>query len=94
MSADHTPTNTIDHTPNDTIGQPLMHLSALKQATGEAIYIDDLPYMEREMYAGLVLSERAHATFTIDGSKIDNMEVREMNRKLTGAQCSHCRACI
>ena len=46
------------------------------------------------MYAGLVLSERAHATFTIDGSKIDNMEVREMNRKLTGAKCSHCRACI
>lgn len=72
VSIDHAP----DHSHNSTLGQPLMHLSALKQATGEALYIDDLPYMEREMYAGLVLSERAHATFTLDASSIDDMTVR------------------
>ena len=52
-----------------------MHLSAQEQATGEATYIDDLPHLESELYAGLVISERAHAKFTIDCSALDNMEV-------------------
>ena len=52
-----------------------MHLSGIKQSTGEAKYIDDLPHLENELYAGLVLSERAHATFTIDSTKIEKMEV-------------------
>ena len=52
-----------------------MHLSALQQATGEATYIDDLPQLEGELYAALVISERAHAKFTIDCSALENMEV-------------------
>jgi xanthine dehydrogenase/oxidase len=33
----------------------------MKQVTGEAIYIDDMPKQPRELYAGLVLSAKAHA---------------------------------
>ena len=33
------------------------------------MYVDDIPYMEEELYAGLVLSEKAHANLIdIDGS--------------------------
>lgn len=28
------------------MGKPLVHLSAFKQATGEAIYVDDIPKHE------------------------------------------------
>lgn len=28
---------------DDAVGRPLHHLSASKQATGEAIYVDDIP---------------------------------------------------
>ena len=53
----------------------MMHLSAIQQATGEAAYIDDLPALEGELYAGLVISERAHATFTLDYTALDSMKV-------------------
>lgn len=43
------------------VGKQIAHLSALKQCTGEAEYIDDMPRMERELYGGLVLSSKAHA---------------------------------
>ena len=59
----------------NTVGEPLMHLSALKQATGEAKYVDDLPYYDNELYAGLILSERAHAKFTVDKTALDNINV-------------------
>ena len=29
--------------PEDVVGRPVAHLSALKQATGEAVYCDDMP---------------------------------------------------
>jgi len=32
-----------DQSPDDVIGRPMAHLSALKQVTGEAVYIDDMP---------------------------------------------------
>lgn len=38
-----------------------MHSSGYKQATGEAIYIDDMPKYENELYLALVLSTKAHA---------------------------------
>ena len=57
----------------DTIGQPQMHLSAILQATGEAVYTDDLPHFDNELYAGLVLSEEPHAEFTIDTSQIKDI---------------------
>lgn len=46
---------------NDMVGRPMMHLSALKHATGEAVYCDDLPLYENELYLALVTSSKAHA---------------------------------
>ena len=37
------------------------HLSALKQTTGVAKYLDDIPKVLGELYAGLVLSTKSHA---------------------------------
>jgi xanthine dehydrogenase/oxidase len=48
------------------VGKQIPHLSALKQSTGEAEYLDDMPRQDRELYGALVLSTRAHATFEID----------------------------
>ncbi|XP_071578547.1 xanthine dehydrogenase-like isoform X2 [Temnothorax nylanderi] len=54
----------------DLIGRPLVHVSAFKQATGEAIYCDDMPKFANELYLALVLSTRAHAKILkIDPSK-------------------------
>lgn len=62
----------------DPIGRPMPHTSALKQASGEAVYVDDMPRFENELYAGLVLSTRAHAKIiSIDESSamsIDGVE--------------------
>ncbi|KAG5266149.1 hypothetical protein AALO_G00250340 [Alosa alosa] len=46
---------------DDVIGRPIMHLSALKQATGEAIYCDDIPCYENELHLALVTSTKAYA---------------------------------
>lgn len=43
------------------VGKQIPHLSALKQNTGEAQYLDDMPKQDRELYGALVLSSRAHA---------------------------------
>lgn len=51
-----------DHQPiEDPVGRPKVHLSAFKQTTGEAIYCDDMPKWENELYLSLVLSTKAHA---------------------------------
>lgn len=57
-----------DDQPNhDAVGRPKVHMSAYKQTTGEAIYIDDMPKWENELYLALVLSSKAHAKIlTID----------------------------
>lgn len=48
----------------------MIHNSALKQASGEAVYCDDIPKMENELYMGLVLSSRAHAKIlSVDPTK-------------------------
>ncbi|KAF7704115.1 xanthine dehydrogenase/oxidase [Silurus meridionalis] len=47
--------------PVDVVGRPVMHLSALKQATGEAVYCDDIPHFENELCLALVTSTKAHA---------------------------------
>ena len=91
--------------PDDTIGRPMMHLSALQQATGEARYIlrwkavlsqhamlciyyyymymyahsihrytDDIPHIDGELYAGLVISTQPHANITVDYSEAVKME--------------------
>ncbi|KAI1610265.1 xanthine dehydrogenase [Exophiala viscosa] len=43
------------------VGKQIPHLSALKQNTGEAEYIDDMPHQERQLYAAFVFSQKAHA---------------------------------
>ncbi|XP_064601293.1 LOW QUALITY PROTEIN: xanthine dehydrogenase/oxidase-like [Liolophura sinensis] len=50
-----------DQNPMDPVGRPLIHQSAYKQATGEAIYIDDMPRTEGELQMCLVVSLRANA---------------------------------
>uniref|UniRef100_A0AAY4DIL0 xanthine dehydrogenase n=1 Tax=Denticeps clupeoides TaxID=299321 RepID=A0AAY4DIL0_9TELE len=45
----------------DFVGRPIMHLSALKQATGEAVYCDDIPCYENELHLALITSTKAHA---------------------------------
>ncbi|KAJ8022061.1 Xanthine dehydrogenase/oxidase [Holothuria leucospilota] len=45
----------------DPVGRPQMVLSALQQATGEAVYNDDLPRIEGELFLALVYSTNAHA---------------------------------
>ncbi|XP_059249134.1 aldehyde oxidase [Mustela nigripes] len=47
--------------PQDPIGHPIMHLSGIKHATGEAIYCDDMPTVDQELFLSFVTSSRAHA---------------------------------
>lgn len=56
------------------VGQPMMHLSAPLQASGEAHYTDDIPKLEGELYAGLVTSTHAHAKITVDWSPILHLD--------------------
>lgn len=44
-----------------TVGKQIPHASGLKHCTGEAVYLDDMPPFGSELYAGLVLSDKAHA---------------------------------
>ncbi|CAL1540379.1 unnamed protein product, partial [Lymnaea stagnalis] len=60
--------------PFDTIGQPIVHVAAHKQVTGEAIYLDDLPVSEGELFMGLVTSKKAHARLV----KVDLSHALEM----------------
>ncbi|XP_067892260.1 aldehyde oxidase 1-like isoform X2 [Heterodontus francisci] len=50
-----------DQFPGDPVGHPVTHLSAIKHATGEAVYCDDIPSQEGELFLALVTSTRAHA---------------------------------
>lgn len=59
----------------DPVGAPMVHASAFKQATGEAVYCDDMPRMENELYLALVLSTKAHARIvSIDATEALAME--------------------
>uniref|UniRef100_A0A3B3ZI89 Xanthine dehydrogenase n=1 Tax=Periophthalmus magnuspinnatus TaxID=409849 RepID=A0A3B3ZI89_9GOBI len=58
----------------DVVGRPLMHVSAEKQATGEAQYCDDLRPADNELYLSLICSTRAHAKIL----SIDCSEARAM----------------
>ncbi|KAG7306042.1 hypothetical protein JYU34_008617 [Plutella xylostella] len=55
---------------SDAVGRPVQHMSAYKQATGEAIYCDDMPTAEGELYLAFVTSTKAHAKIlSVDASK-------------------------
>ncbi|GCC33141.1 aldehyde oxidase 1-like isoform X2 [Chiloscyllium punctatum] len=59
-----------DQFSGDGVGQPVMHLSAIKHATGEAVYCDDIPRQDGELVLALVTSTQAHAKIvSIDASK-------------------------
>ncbi|XP_032968997.1 aldehyde oxidase 2 isoform X3 [Rhinolophus ferrumequinum] len=45
----------------DSVGRPIMHVSGLKHATGEAMFCDDIPRVDKELFMALVTSTRAHA---------------------------------
>ncbi|XP_073502615.1 aldehyde oxidase-like [Phyllobates terribilis] len=50
-----------DQPDRDPVGRPIVHRSGLKHATGEAIYTDDMPAVDGELYLRIVTSSRAHA---------------------------------
>ncbi|CAL4993427.1 unnamed protein product [Urochloa decumbens] len=51
------------------VGQPMVHMSAMFQVTGEAEYTDDTPTPPNTLHAALVLSKKAHARIlSIDDS--------------------------
>lgn len=55
---------------SDAVGRPVQHMSAFKQATGEAIYCDDMPIAEGELYLAFVRSSRPHAKLlSVDATK-------------------------
>ncbi|KAM6893047.1 aldehyde oxidase 6 [Lycodopsis pacificus] len=53
-----------DQSDQDPVGRPIMHRSALGHATGEAVYCDDIPATDGELFLALVTSSRAHASIT------------------------------
>nr|XP_015813530.2 aldehyde oxidase 6 isoform X1 [Nothobranchius furzeri] len=50
-----------DQSNQDAVGRPMMHRSAISHATGEAVYCDDIPKTDGELFLVLVTSSRAHA---------------------------------
>uniref|UniRef100_A0A1B6KEG1 FAD-binding PCMH-type domain-containing protein n=1 Tax=Graphocephala atropunctata TaxID=36148 RepID=A0A1B6KEG1_9HEMI len=53
----------------DLVGRPIVHKSAFKQATGEAIYCDDIPHWDDQLYLSLVFSSHTRARIlNIDAS--------------------------
>ncbi|XP_014636522.1 PREDICTED: xanthine dehydrogenase/oxidase [Ceratotherium simum simum] len=63
----------------DMVGRPLPHLAAALQASGEAVYCDDIPRYENELSLRLVTSTRAHA-------KIKSIDTSEA-QKVPGFVC-------
>ncbi|XP_065100706.1 aldehyde oxidase 5 isoform X1 [Paramisgurnus dabryanus] len=54
---------------SDPVGRPNVHQAALQQATGEAVYYDDIPSVKGELFVFMVTSTRAHAKIiSIDAS--------------------------
>ncbi|CAN9498154.1 unnamed protein product [Ophioblennius macclurei] len=53
-----------DQSEQDPVGRPIMHRSGISHATGEAVYCDDLPKIDGELFMVLVTSSRAHAKIT------------------------------
>ncbi|XP_018426965.1 PREDICTED: aldehyde oxidase-like, partial [Nanorana parkeri] len=53
--------NTVHQPPQDPVGRPIMHRTAMMQMSGEAVYCDDMPFIDGEVFMALVTSSRAHA---------------------------------
>ncbi|XP_077985221.1 xanthine dehydrogenase/oxidase-like [Glandiceps talaboti] len=55
---------------SDPVGRPVMHRSGIQQATGEALYCDDVTQEKGELHMAFVLSIFAHAKIiSIDATK-------------------------
>ncbi|ELU05348.1 hypothetical protein CAPTEDRAFT_170733 [Capitella teleta] len=50
------------------VGHPIPHVSSKQQTTGEALYVNDIPHCDGELFMAFVLSSKAHA-------KINNVDV-------------------
>lgn len=61
------------------LGKATPHVAALKQATGEAQYTDDIPAQQNETYGCFVLSTKAHAKVT----KVDTTAALEIPGVIT-----------
>ncbi|KAF8940224.1 hypothetical protein BGZ58_007350 [Dissophora ornata] len=60
---------TTQNSDTDIVSKSVVAVSAIKQATGEAQYTDDMPKLHNELYGALVLSSRAHAkVVSVDAS--------------------------
>mgnify|MGYP000472821690 CR=1 FL=1 len=60
---------------NDAVGRPIKHISAAKQVTGEAVYLDDIPPAVNDAYFAPVLSTHAHAKIiNIDWSEAEKLD--------------------
>ncbi|KAM9305618.1 aldehyde oxidase 1-like [Gastrophryne carolinensis] len=55
------PDTTVHQPMEDPVGRPIMHHSALMQVSGEAVYCDDIPVINGELFMALVTSSKAHA---------------------------------
>ena len=55
----------VTETETDIVGAPIKHAAADKQVSGAAVYIDDMPRLDGELYLGLVVSSRAHAKLLV-----------------------------
>ncbi|KAF9183259.1 hypothetical protein BGZ51_004148 [Haplosporangium sp. Z 767] len=60
---------TVQNSVTNVVSKSIANVSAMKQATGEAKYTDDIPKLHNELYAALVFSSRVHAKIvSIDAS--------------------------
>ena len=60
---------------SDAVGQSMKVISAGKQVSGQAVYVDDIPPMANEAYFGPVLSNNANAKIlSIDWTAADELE--------------------
>ncbi|XP_072163302.1 xanthine dehydrogenase/oxidase-like [Diadema setosum] len=60
----------LDQPDADPLGRPVVHLSALRQCSGEAAYCDDIPPQTDELHLAPVISSRAHARIiAVDASR-------------------------
>ncbi|KAI8919088.1 molybdopterin binding aldehyde oxidase/xanthine dehydrogenase [Powellomyces hirtus] len=71
---DNRPINGAEKALEGAVGTSIPHLAALKQVTGEAVYLDDIPVMGNEAYAAMVLSSEGNAAI----SSVDPSEALEM----------------
>ncbi|KAM5153274.1 aldehyde oxidase 1-like [Mantella aurantiaca] len=53
--------NTVHQPPQDPVGRPIIHQAAMMQVSGEAVYCDDMPFIDGELFMALVSSSRVHA---------------------------------